>query len=91
MRVEVLLRHVYLTPLDDTVPYIQQARGIVIYGTKDQLFSNQSIEAIEYLNHMEVHLIEDGTHALEVETVSDSLIIMNTIVDIYQSFFTSKE
>ncbi|OAB45599.1 alpha/beta hydrolase [Paenibacillus antarcticus] len=84
------IRHVYLTPLDETVPYIQHARGIVVYGTQDRLFSKQSIQAIEGLNNIEVHAIEEGTHALEVGTVRGSLIIMNAIVDIYDSFFQSE-
>lgn len=83
------IRQLYLTPLNRTVPYIQRSRGIVIYGTKDPSFNNQSIEAIEYLNDMEVHPIQNATHSLEVEMVSHSLVIMNEIVDIYQSFFKS--
>lgn len=81
------IRHIYLTPVDRTVPYIQSSRGIVIYGTKDSQFNNKSTQAIEYLNDMEVYPIQDATHSLEVETVSDSLVIMNEIVDIYQRFF----
>lgn len=83
------IRHIYLTPLDGTVSYIQKSRGMVIYGTKDPVFNNQSIEAIEYLNEMEVHPIKDATHSLEVDTVSHSLTLMSEIVDIYQSFFKS--
>lgn len=81
------IRHIYLTPVDRTVPYIQSSRGMVIYGTKDPEFNNHSTQAIEYLNDMEVHPIQDATHSLEVETVSHSLVIMNEIVDIYQTFF----
>ncbi|OAB36717.1 hypothetical protein PMSD_10355 [Paenibacillus macquariensis subsp. defensor] len=82
------IRHVYLTPLDDTVPYIQHASGIVVYGTHDRVFSKQSIQAIEGFNNIEIHAIEDGTHALEVGTVRGSLIIMNAIVGIYDTFFS---
>lgn len=80
------IRHIYLTPVDRTVPYIQSSRGMVIYGTKDPQFNNQSTQAIEYLNDIEVYPIQDATHSLEVETVSHSLVIMNEIVDIYQTF-----
>ncbi|MGG3840631.1 hypothetical protein ABEV00_26875 [Paenibacillus thiaminolyticus] len=81
------IRHIYLTPLDDTVPYIQRSSGAVIYGTADTVFSSESAQAIAGLEQMRIVPVPNGNHALQVGNTIDSLDILKEIVSIYKSIF----
>ncbi|MGZ9584478.1 alpha/beta hydrolase [Paenibacillus marinisediminis] len=83
----VPVSHLFLTPINASVPYIQNNRGAVIYGTKDDSFSEDSIRTIKGLQDIEVFPIREASHALEVDTVSHSLLVMREIVLIYNDFF----
>lgn len=81
------IRHIYLTPLDDTVPYIQRSSGAVIYGTADTVFSSESVQAIAGLEQMRIVPVPNGNHALQVGNTIDSLDVLKEIVSIYKSIF----
>ncbi|MDG0875482.1 hypothetical protein L5D93_24880 [Paenibacillus thiaminolyticus] len=81
------IRHIYLTPLDDTVPYIQRSSGVVIYGTQDSLFSSESAQAVAGLEQMRIVPVPNGNHVLEVSSTLDSLDVLKEIASIYNSFF----
>jgi hypothetical protein len=40
-RLGVPIKHIYLTPIKDTIHYINKSDGLVIYGTKDEMFNNE--------------------------------------------------
>ncbi|NKI22516.1 hypothetical protein [Paenibacillus dendritiformis] len=55
------IRHIYLTPLDVTVPYIQRSRGAVIYGTADTVLSSEIAQAVAGLEQMRLFRSRTGT------------------------------
>lgn len=77
-----------LTPLDATVPYIQNTVNSVIYGTADDLFSKESVQAIEGLRNSEVHAVNGGSHSLEVGITSENIKVMADVAIVYEAFFT---
>ncbi|WP_379127780.1 alpha/beta hydrolase [Paenibacillus sp. sgz500958] len=81
--------HMYLTPLADTIPYIQRSRGSVIYGSNDPLFGESHSQEIGGLPGLRVYRIDDANHALEVDSVSESVAILIVIINIYHEFLLS--
>ncbi|WP_449600134.1 hypothetical protein [Paenibacillus sp. Marseille-Q9583] len=79
--------HLYITPLPEAIPLIQQSRGTVIYGGSDPLFSEQLSSEISGLHHLKVYRIDDANHSLEVEQVNESLAILLVIINFYHEFF----
>jgi len=79
--------HLYLTPLADTIPFIQQSQGMVIYGGSDPLFTEQHSLEINGLPHTKVYRIDDANHALEVGSVNESLAILMVIINLYHEYF----
>ncbi|MNN26086.1 hypothetical protein D3C81_1395840 [compost metagenome] len=83
------IQHIYLTPLDQSVMYIQQSKGIVIYGTNDPMFSEEQAKLIEAIG-IRVVPIKNASHSLEVGHIFDSLEILSSIIQIYFDFFQTK-
>lgn len=81
------IKQLFLTPLNETVPYIQNSNCLVIYGLNDQQFSQESRESIEGFKDVLVHSIPNATHSLEVGSVSESLNVLQEIVELYGDFF----
>ncbi|WP_410513351.1 hypothetical protein PaeBR_02515 [Paenibacillus sp. BR2-3] len=79
--------HLFLTPLPETIPLIQQSQGTVIYGSSDPLFTEQHSREINGLPNMKVYRIDDANHALEVGTVNESLAILIVIINLYHEYF----
>ncbi|MNN93220.1 hypothetical protein D3C81_2116260 [compost metagenome] len=67
--------------------YIKQSKGIVIYGTNDPMLSEEQAKMIETIDGIRVFLIMNASHSLEVGNISDSLEILNSIIQIYLDFF----
>jgi len=78
--------HLYLTPLADTIPLIQQSRGMVIYGGSDPLFTEQNSLEINGLPRTKVYRIDDANHSLEVGNVNESLAILMVIINLYHEY-----
>lgn len=81
------IKQLFLTPLNETVPYIQNSNCLVIYGTNDPQFSQESRESIEGFKDVQVHSFLNGTHSLEVGSVNESLNVLKEIVELYGEFF----
>jgi hypothetical protein len=84
------IRHLFLTPIRSTIPIIEKFGGLVICGTKDQIFSENDIEQIERFENTDVLKIKDANHALEVENLNQSLDILKTLVEVSNRFFITK-
>lgn len=87
MGVQQKTSHLYLTPIAETLPWIQQSRGSVIYGGSDPMFSGQYASEISGLHNIRVYRIDDANHALEVGSVNESLAVLLVIINFYHEFF----
>ncbi|NMM51095.1 alpha/beta hydrolase [Paenibacillus aquistagni] len=80
-------RHLFLTPVEGSIPYINQKQGITIYGTSDPMFSSELAQRIHVDKHREVIAIERANHGLEVEDPMETLDIMKQLAALYMDFF----
>jgi hypothetical protein len=80
------IKHMFLTPLSKTVPYIMNTNSLVIYGTADDLFEEEDIKMISQQEGVKIVSILDANHALEVSNVKESLVILGNIIQEYEEF-----
>ncbi|MBP2001468.1 putative alpha/beta-hydrolase family hydrolase [Paenibacillus shirakamiensis] len=86
-RIQMTIHNIYLTPLHATLPYINDAKGMIIYGTQDPEFESVSVDAIIPSAERRVIAIEGADHALERETVQGSLDVLQFLVTTYTEFY----
>jgi hypothetical protein len=84
---EMPIRHIFLTPINSSIPLINKYGGFVICGTKDEVFAENEIKQVEGFMNTTIHKIEGANHGLEVEDLQESLMIMKTLVDLTSRFF----
>lgn len=84
---DVSVKHIYLTPIEMSLPYIKESAGYVIYGTKDEYFGEEAIRHIQGLQSIRPYPVLEASHSLEVDTVAHSLLVMREIVLLYNDFF----
>lgn len=84
MKLEIL--KVASSPIKDTIPYINKFNGLVVYGTKDEVFNDQLVKHINIDEVREVVEIPNANHSLESNHVAESIEILGRIVRIYMNF-----
>lgn len=82
-RIGIPIKHIYLTPIKDTVEYINSTEGITIYGTKDDFFNNEMAEKIKISNNRRIVKIPNANHSLETNNVDESILILRSLANIY--------
>ncbi|WP_223068292.1 hypothetical protein [Paenibacillus caui] len=82
------VRQLFLTPINNTVPYIRESDCTVIYGTADPLFSSENVDYIHNLEHVKVRPIEHADHSLELETLEKSIVLLRQITEMFADFFS---
>ncbi|MCM3699361.1 alpha/beta hydrolase [Paenibacillus macerans] len=85
-RLGVPVRHLYLTPVRETIPYINQSAGVVVYGTKDELFCEEMAKQIAETDTRKVIAIPDADHSLEGASIHESMENLRTLADIFTDF-----
>ncbi|MFC6653547.1 hypothetical protein [Paenibacillus rhizoplanae] len=79
--------HLFLTPVPESLPFIRQSRGSVIYGGSDPMFTGQYPAELSNMKQVRVYRIDDANHALEVDSVNESLAVLLVIINFYHEFF----
>lgn len=79
--------HLFLTPVPESLPFIRQSRGSVIYGGSDPMFTGQHPAELSNMKQVRVYRIDDANHALEVDSVNESLAVLLVIINFYHEFF----
>ncbi|WP_138493792.1 hypothetical protein [Paenibacillus pinistramenti] len=81
------VRQLFVTPVDDTLPYIESMECTVIYGTGDPLFSRASVQAAEKAGKALLCPVEGADHALALGSVEESLRVLRETCVLYDRFF----
>ncbi|OFW81479.1 MAG: hypothetical protein A2201_04690 [Alicyclobacillus sp. RIFOXYA1_FULL_53_8] len=83
--------HVYLTPLPQTIPFMQEAENIlVVVGDQDELFDSSDIAQISNRTNVRLHVIPQANHLLEVdEDYNLSLKILRQVTTLCGDFCIS--
>lgn len=78
--------HVFLTPLSETIPYINDSNGVVIYGGQDPSFTKEHAAQIE--SGIKIMEIPRADHGLEAGNVEENLNNLKVVTDTYQKVLT---
>ncbi|GGA45152.1 hypothetical protein [Paenibacillus physcomitrellae] len=81
------VRQLFLTPLDQTLPFIQSSDCTVIHGTRDPVFSPSSVKAAGEAERAQLHSLEGADHMLALRTVQESLNVLRETCVLYDQFF----
>jgi predicted alpha/beta-hydrolase family hydrolase len=85
-KLEIPIKHLFLTPIKDTIHYINKFNGLVVYGTKDEVFNRELADQINLDKVREVIEIPNANHSLETNNVEESMEILSKLVRIYLDF-----
>jgi hypothetical protein len=87
MKYEV--KQIYLTPIKETIPYINLFNGLVFCGTRDRLFSKEMINLISLESEEKIHVIEGANHTLELDdNVTKTIELHMQIVTICDGYLS---
>lgn len=85
-KLDIPIKHLFLTPIKDTIHYINKFNGLVVYGTKDEVFNKELANQINVDKVREVIEIPNANHSLETNNVEESIEILSKLVRIYMNF-----
>ncbi|MEC0201797.1 alpha/beta hydrolase [Paenibacillus lautus] len=85
-KLEIPIKHLFLTPIKDTIHYINKFNGLVVYGTKDEVFNRELADQINLDKVREVIEFPNANHSLETNNVEESMKILSKLVRIYLDF-----
>ncbi|WP_246059392.1 alpha/beta hydrolase [Paenibacillus lautus] len=85
-KLEIPIKHLFLTPIKDTIHYINKFNGLVVYGTKDEVFNRELADQINIDKVREVIEIPNANHSLETNNVEESMEILSKLARIYLDF-----
>lgn len=83
--------HIFLTPIKSSIPLINKAKGIMIWGTNDPALNENDLAQIHFTEERRLHKIVGGNHALEVGDVHQSLDVIREIVKVGQNYLMNKD
>jgi hypothetical protein len=81
------INNLFLTPTIHTIPHITKAKCTVVVGTNDKAFSKEHLDAIKEYSSVDLHIINDAVHSLEVDNdYIRSLEILRDITNLCVDF-----
>ncbi|WP_411551935.1 alpha/beta hydrolase [Paenibacillus lautus] len=85
-KLDIPIKHLFLTPIKDTIHYINRFKGLVVYGSKDEVFNHELANQIKLDKGTEVIEIPNANHSLEADHAPESVEILSKLVGIYMNF-----
>lgn len=80
------VRNIYLTPLPETLPYIDGNDSIVIAGTKDRFLDRDALKSFCDSSSVRLYQFDGLGHSMETDDVHESLEIIGKVSDIINEF-----
>lgn len=81
------VRHLFLTPVERTLPYMLQAKSVAVMGTADDSFPQTCIDAVKADAACELVFIADADHSLETpQGSSHNLSILQRVAGLCGTF-----
>ncbi|MGN7457964.1 alpha/beta hydrolase [Paenibacillus pasadenensis] len=74
------IRHLFLTPLAQTIPFMLQYGGLAVAGTNDPAFGPEELRRIEAAEGIELLQPEGADHALETGEAGQSLDMLRMVL-----------
>ncbi|MFA5523415.1 MAG: hypothetical protein WDA24_03575 [Tissierellales bacterium] len=86
-----IINNMFLTPISHTIPHIIKSKCTVVVGTNDKFFSKENIDLIATYSSVNLHIINDAKHSLEVdEDCMKSIEILKDITGLCLDFVSKK-
>ncbi|TVX96327.1 alpha/beta hydrolase [Cohnella terricola] len=82
------IRHLFLTPLIETIPFINRSCGIVIYGSNDPFFKPEDAGRIDLSGDIRRIEIPNADHAFETGDVQENIAILQRLAKTYGEFLS---
>lgn len=80
------IRHIFMTPLEQTFPYMDSPRNIVICGDRDQYLAEEELKNFCREHGVQRFCFEGVGHSLEHDNMKDTLKTMGEIMEIVEKF-----
>ncbi|WP_195576519.1 alpha/beta hydrolase [Paenibacillus sp. 1001270B_150601_E10] len=80
-------KHLFLTPVESSIPYIHNKQGMTIYGTGDPAFSSHLAAKIQVGSDHKIIAVPRADHGFEVEDALETIDIMKQLIAHYVAFF----
>ena len=82
------IKNVYLTPLPETLPYIESKDTIVIAGTRDGFLEKETLKSFCDENHVKLYQFDGLGHSMETNDVKESLNIIGEVSKLIDAFIS---
>lgn len=85
-KLNINVRHIYLTPLNETLNYIKKGKNIIIVvsGTKDKHMDSEILKSHCLKENINFKLIEGANHRLEIKNdINKNIEILKEVVKLY--------
>ena len=85
-KLNINVRHIYLTPLNETLNYIKKGKNIIIVvsGTKDKHMDSKVLKSHCLKENINFKLIEGANHRLEIKNnINKNIEILKEVVKLY--------
>lgn len=80
------VRNIYLTPLTETLPYIEKENSIVVAGTNDSFLPKDQLKAFCQEKQVKLYQMEGLGHSLETDKIDTSLTVISNVSKIIEEF-----
>lgn len=81
-----LIRHIFMTPLVQTFPYMESDKNIVICGSEDDYLDMEELRDFCKKHGIHRYCFEGVGHSMEHEKMKDTLKVMGEIMRIVKNF-----
>lgn len=85
-KINARVRHIYLTPVTDSLKYMERGRCIVIAGKEDKFLDSRRLKIFCVEQDIPLKQFEDTGHSLEHEDINITFAILMVIVRMYKEF-----
>jgi len=83
---DIKIKHIFLTPIKYSIPFINLYGGTVITGSKDKLFGKECIEIIQGNENLNLEVIENAGHSLEVDDLEETLNMHKFVIKVCDEY-----
>ncbi|MBL4938275.1 alpha/beta hydrolase [Clostridium sp. YIM B02515] len=81
------VNNLFLTPTEETIPYILRSKCTVISGERDKHFTQNNIDTIRKNSSVDLHIIDKAVHSLEIDDdYIESINILEYITKVCAKF-----
>ena len=82
---------IILTPLKQTIDYLEDGCNLVFHGDDDRWADSDEINMLCAMKHIETFTIPDANHSLEVGDIGEDIDNLNEIISLIENYISDYE